>query len=57
MYGLRPMEDMTIDDLIADVIANPTPVRVRCEPPPPTVMPARRGLSGLVRGVIRRLRR
>lgn len=29
------MEDLSLEDLIADVIVNPTPVRVPCEPDPP----------------------
>ena len=51
------MEDLTIEDLIADVITNPTPVRVRCEPPPARVVLARRGVGDVIRGVLRRVRR
>ena len=51
------MEDMTIEDLIADVIANPTPRRVPCERPAPPVVPTRRGMRALLRGVVRRVRR
>ena len=53
------MEDLTIEDLIADVISNPTPVRVPCETPPPPVVPpalaSRRGLFRVIRGIVRRV--
>ena len=29
------MEDLSLEDLIADVIVNPTPVRVPCDADPP----------------------
>jgi hypothetical protein len=53
------VEDLSLEDLIADVVTNPTPDRVSCEPTAPIVSPTappRTGLVRIWRGVVRRLR-
>jgi hypothetical protein len=52
------MEDLSLVDLIADVVANPTPRRVPCEPtPPPTSVAVSEPHSGVFGKFLRRLRR
>ncbi len=54
------MEDLAIEELIADVVANPTPVRVACAPTSVVALPAagpgHRTVARAARGVFRRAR-
>ncbi|MEP7045390.1 MAG: hypothetical protein ABI949_01855 [Ilumatobacteraceae bacterium] len=49
------MEDLTIEDLIINVIDDPTPNRVSCQPVLLEIVPsARRSLRSVLRAVVRR---
>ncbi len=48
-----PMEDVSIEELIAEIVANPTPARVSPQPPPrPAPAPTQRTVVGKI---VRRL--
>ena len=56
------MEDLSLEDLIADVVANPTPERVSCRPVAPTQAdevptPTSTGLYRTIRRFAGRIRR
>ena len=53
--AFAPMEDLSIEDLIADVVANPTPIRVSPQPATaaPTAAPAPAGT--VVGKIVRRI--
>ena len=53
--AFAPMEDLSIEDLIADVIANPMPDRMSCQSTTPPI-PSTGTITRLVRATVRRIR-
>ncbi|MEP7115823.1 MAG: hypothetical protein ABI862_21340 [Ilumatobacteraceae bacterium] len=56
------MEDLSLEDLIVDVVANPTPVRVSCQPlvaAPPEIVasPQSTGVYRTIRKLAGKIRR
>jgi hypothetical protein len=50
------MEDLLLEDLIANVVDDPAPRRVPCQPATlPSPVPAARSLRSIARAIVRRI--